>query len=166
MFVDSGETDEAAKYLIGNKVLGYDWNATNDKMVVRLSVNVSKKKNKKLRSGPDLTIEALPILKKTKFTTRLCLGITNSFFDFLGIACPFILRFKLLMKDLILGIHEQRKKGDNEVGWDEEVPEFEKEKWLELIAEAVKSEGIVFPRTTRPSNSIGNPVSYSRPDSP
>ena len=62
------------------------------------------------------------------------------------------------MKDLILGIHEQRKKGDNEVGWDEEVPEFEKEKWLELIAEAVKSEGIVFPRTTRPSNAIGNPV--------
>ena len=59
VFVDSGETDEAAKYLIGNKVLGYDWNATNDKMVVRLSVNVSKKKNKKSRNFREISLTAL-----------------------------------------------------------------------------------------------------------
>ena len=32
--VSSGETDEAVKHIIGNKVLGYSWNATYDSMAV------------------------------------------------------------------------------------------------------------------------------------
>ena len=100
VIVTSGETDEDLKHLIGNKVLGYLWNATTDEMGVNLPVNITKKKNKKLRSGPDLTVETLHLLSEVKLTKRICLGITNGFLDFLGIACPFTVRFKLLMKEL------------------------------------------------------------------
>ena len=158
VILTTGETDEAVKNLVGNKVLGYDWDATSDGMAVRFPVNVTEKKNKKLRSGPNLTIESLPILKEVKLTTRLCLGVTNSFLDFMGIACPFTLRFKLLMKDLILSRHEQKQSESSSKAWDEKISEFEKEKWLELIAEAVKSDSICFPRTTKPADAIGNPL--------
>ena len=158
VILDTGETDEDAKNLIGNKVLGYDWNATNDLMGVRFPVNITEKKTKKLRSGPNLSVESLSILKGTKFTIRMCLGITNSFLDFLGIACPFTLRFKLLMKDLFLARHEQKQAEGKKVAWDEAIAEFEKDKWLDLIAEAVKTESICFPRSTRPANAIGHPM--------
>ena len=98
--VASGETDEEIKNLIGNKVLGYGWDATSDEMDVKLPVNITKKKTKKLRSGPDLTVESLSMLAEVKLSKRTCLGITNGFLDFIGVACPFTLRFKLLMKEL------------------------------------------------------------------
>ena len=128
VILHSGETNEALKNLIGNKVVGYDWNATNDRMGVRFPVNITKKKTSKLRSGPNLTVESLSILKETKLTTRICLGITNSFLDFLGIACPFTLRFKILMKDLFLARHEKNQAEGKKEAWNEAIPDVEKNK--------------------------------------
>ena len=76
VIVTTGETDEEVKHLIGNKVLGYRWEATGDEMAVTLPVNVTKKKNKKLRSGPDLTKETLHLLAGFTLTKRICLGLT------------------------------------------------------------------------------------------
>ena len=51
-------------------------------------------------------------------TKRNLLGLTNSFTrDFLGMAAPFSLRFKLLMRNLY--------EGENAFHWDEEVPNKE-----------------------------------------
>ena len=41
VIVSSGETDEAVKHLIGNKVLGYSWNATADSMAVQFVCFIS-----------------------------------------------------------------------------------------------------------------------------
>ena len=41
--------------------------------------------------------------------------------------------------------------------WDEAIPEVKKEKWIKLIAEAVRAEEIIFPRSSRPKNSVGGP---------
>ena len=38
VFISTGETDESLKELIGNKALGYHWNATNDMMVVTFPI--------------------------------------------------------------------------------------------------------------------------------
>ena len=146
----TGEHEEDLKNLIGNKVLGYPWNATTDKMYVDLPVNISKKKTKKLRSGPALTEEDLSSLAGLKLTKRICLGITNSFLDFLGIACPFTLRYKLLMKELF-------ENKELALSWDDSLSDSVTAKWLELIAETVKSGSICFPRTTRPSTAVGKP---------
>ena len=155
--VTTGETNEEVKNLIGNKVLGYDWNATTDVMAVRFPVNLTKKKNKKLRSGPDLTVESLASLASLKLSKRLCLGVTNGFLDFLGISCPFTLRFKLLMKEMF-------EHKEFSLSWDDSLPESVKEPWLELIAEAVKTGSVCFPRTTRPADAKGNPMVCSFSD--
>ena len=44
--ISTGETDEEAKALIGNKVLGYGWDASEDVMKVEFPVYLSNKKRK------------------------------------------------------------------------------------------------------------------------
>ena len=114
---------------------------------VTFPINVSKKKEKGLREFPDLTADSLSILNKTILTKRICLGLANTFVDFLGLACPFILRFKLLMKELFL----------HGLSWDEPVPEDMKQSWVDLIREAVQTGSMCFPRAARPTNVCGIP---------
>ena len=74
----------------------------------------------------------------------------------LGIACPFLLRFKLLMKD----IFEDKKI----TCWDDEIDEEAKKVWVDLIKEAVFAGYLFFPRCSRPANAIGGPYLVSFPD--
>ena len=94
--VASGDVDEDQKHLIDYKILGHDWKATRDLMGVKLNVYLCNKK-RKTWPKPALTTETLHILSSTSLTNRICLAITNGIFDFIGIACPFTIRFKLLM---------------------------------------------------------------------
>ena len=148
--VSTGDTDEEAKALLGDKVLGYGWNATTDMMKVNFPVYISNKK-KKARMSPPLTLETLELLPKSIFTKRICLGITNGFGDFLGLASPFTIRFKLLMKQLFDG-------GKQQLLWDDEVPGEAREAWVQLIAEAVETSSLCFPRCVRPQDAVGSPV--------
>ena len=150
VMIATGEDDESLKELIGNKALGYHWNATSDIMGVCFPVYLSNKR-KKARSQPPLTKDTFGLLDTTVFTKRICLGITNGFLDFLGIACPFTLKFKLLMRQLF----ETQLK---QLGWEDEIPDELSGAWKELIAEAVKSESIFFPRCARPVGAIGAPL--------
>ena len=147
VLVRSGETDQTKKDMIGDKVLGYGWDSETDMMKVTFPVNVSKKKGKGLRECPDLTVDSLSVLPETVLTKRICLGLANTFVDFLGLACPFVLRFKLLMKELFL----------HGLSWDEPVPEVMKRSWVDLIREAVQTDSLCFPRAARPPNVCGNP---------
>ena len=150
VFISTGETDESLKNLIGNKALGYQWNATTDMMAVTFPIYLTNKR-KKPRTQPALTKDTLELLDSTVFTKRICLGITNGFLDFMGIACPFTLRFKLLMRQLFEPEHKV-------LGWEDKVPGQLLEPWKLLIAEAVNSESICFPRCVRPPTAIGQPL--------
>ena len=151
VLIKTGDTDQSQKDLISDKVLGYGWDSSTDMMKVELPINLSKKKGKKLRTAPDIKDETLHLLETTPLTKRVCLRVTNSFVDFMGLACPFILRFKLLMKELF-------QSGYN---WDEEIQGSKREEWIKLLAEAVKTEAIYFPRAARPENVKGNPTIVS-----
>ena len=88
----SGDTDEEDKNLIGNKVLGYGWDATSDEMSVNIHIYLqNKKKNEKGRSIPPLSVDDLKSIDSSKLTRRICLGIVNGLYDPLGLACPFVL---------------------------------------------------------------------------
>ena len=102
-----------------------------------------------MRSKPDLTVSDISTLSAIKMTKRLLLGVTNSFGDFLGIASPYTIRLKLLMKKL----YEQ----DNPLAWDEDIPSGLRHAWIELISEALTHAVLTFPRSTRPANAIGGP---------
>ena len=148
VIVASGEKDTSAKDLLGNTVLGYHWDATTDLMSVLLPINTSGR-IRKMKPKPDITVETLQLLETTKFTKKICLSITNGFMDFLGIGCPFTLRFKLLMKQIF---------DDKEImTWNDDINDESKQAWIELIKEAVFGQSICFPRTTRPTNAMGGP---------
>ena len=149
-FVSTGDKDEDAKALIGNKVLGYGWDATSDVMEVSFPIYLSNKK-KKARMDTPLSLEAFRLLPKSIITKRICLWITNGFGDFMGISSPFSIRFKLLMKELFDGDKKQ-------LLWDDEVPSDARDAWMHLIAEAVETNSLCFPRSVRPAGAIGLPT--------
>ena len=150
VMVRTGETDEEVKNLIGNKVFGYKWDATTDLMESVFNVFLTNKK-RKARSQPALTADSLDLLESSSLTKRICLGITNGFLDFLGIACPFTLRFKLLMRQFFEEKNVKMK-------WEDKVPDDMVEAWKDLIAEAVKTSSLCFPRCVKPGGAIGAPL--------
>ena len=119
-------------------------------MSVKFNVYLANKKRKP-RSGPPLDIDSISLLEKAEFSKRVCLGICNSNMDFLGISCPFWIRFKLLMRDL----HEGENKN---LKYDDKIPSEMVKGWIELIKEAVFSSSLCFPRRTKPIGALGAPL--------
>ena len=98
VIVSSGEEDEAVKDLIGNKVLGYSWDASKDVMAVKFVMHLNNKRGSKVRSSPALTKDTLGLLESSPITKRIGLGICNGILDFMGLACPFTVRFRMLIR--------------------------------------------------------------------
>ena len=91
-------------------------------MSLQFKMNMSKKK-RGVRTGAYLSIENLDSLRSFRFTKRTLLGLTNSFGDYLGIAQPYTLKFKLRMKDIF--------RLDEPLGWDDEISEIMKTGWID-----------------------------------
>ena len=66
---------------------------------VKFPMNLSQKK-RGVRLEANLCMDDLDMLKARKLSKRMLLGITNGFGDFLGIASPFVIRYKVLMRKL------------------------------------------------------------------
>ena len=149
-FVIEGDGEEGIeeKNLLSNSVFGYYWDPASINMKLIISLNLSKKK-RSVRILPAIVKEDLENLASIKMTKRNLLGVTNSFGDYLGLADPFTIRFKLLMKNLF----DQK----SPLLWDDAVPDVEKQAWVQLISEAVQSGEHVFPRKTRPDRPVGGP---------
>ena len=154
--ISSYETDTEAVDLMGSKVLGYQWNVVNaDQLEVKLPMNISGR-IRKVKPKPDLTIDTLSLLDTAKFTKRVCLSLANGVIDILGLACPFMLRFKLLMKQVF--------EDKNISSWNDIIDDQTKLSWVELIKEAVHIGAICFPRTTRPPTAVAGPEIVSFAD--
>ena len=147
-FVVEGDQTLTDDNLLGNGLFGYIWEAKSGLIHVKLSINMSKKV-RSVRSKPNLTVTDIPNLATMKMSKRLLLGVANSFGDFLGIAAPYCIKLKLLMKKL----YEQ----DLPLSWDDEIPQELRSAWIEVISEALAQSVLTFPRSTRPINAIGGP---------
>ena len=67
VLVSTSEPDDSVKNLIGNTVLGYQWNATTDQMGVKFQVFLCNKR-RKMRTQPALTVETLNLLQSAPLT--------------------------------------------------------------------------------------------------
>ena len=114
-------------------------------------MHLSNKKGKKVRGLPALSMESLDLLTTTPIRRRICLGICNGFLGVMGLACPFTVRIRLLMRNLFEGASRDLKFND-------EIPENLLGPWRELISEAVLSDSLVFPMCARPTGAIGTPL--------
>ena len=125
VIVSSGEEDEAVKDLIGNKVLGYSWDASKDVMAVKFVMHLNNKRGSKVRSSPALTKDTLGVLESSPITKRIGLKICNGILDFMGlsqISCPFTVRFRMLMRELYEGANKELK-------YDDKVPDEVLQSW-------------------------------------
>ena len=147
-FVVEGDMEQSDHNLLNNTVFGYGWNPKTGMMKMPISLNMSKKRRNQ-RTEPNLQVKDLETLESIKMTKRNLLGITNSFGDFLGMAEPFTIRFRLLMKSLF--------EPEKPLLWDDAIDDVAKAAWIKLIAEAVQAGEHIFPRRSRPDKIVGNP---------
>ena len=97
---------------------------------------------------PNLTLRDIEKLKTKPLSKRILLGVVNGFGDFLGMAAPFIIRYKDLMRQLFLL--------EEPLTWDSPIPESFRNDWIELMLETLECGDLYFPRCTRPENAISS----------
>ena len=143
--VRSGETDQEQIEKMGTSVFGYLWDAPEDEMGVKFPVNLSKKK-RSVRSLPDLTVRDIDKLRDVKLSKRILLGFVNGFGDPLGIASPWYMKLKVLMKKL----YELQEA----LSWDDLILVGNRQEWIDVMVEALETGLLKFSRSTRPARAV------------
>ena len=126
------------------KVLGVRWDSNGDEFCFKTQLNFTPK-IKKLRSGPSLTQEQVPALIPPILTKRMVLSQINGIYDPLGLAAPFTVRAKILMRKLWIG-------ESKDLSWDDPIPASLREEWLRFLIELFNMEKVTFRRCVKPGN--------------
>jgi hypothetical protein len=141
----AGDKRSVDSDLMGNKVLGYNYDVELDMLSLHFGMNISKKK-RSIRLEPNLTIQDVEKLRSTSLSKRILLGVTNGFGDFLGIGTPHTIKFKALMRELFLL--------EEPLAWDDLVPDQIRLEWIDLMVETLSAGDLPFHRSTRPDDAI------------
>lgn len=131
------------------KVLGVRWNSSRDEFCFKTQLNFSPK-IRKARSGPNLTQAQVPNLIPAILTKRMVLSQINGIYDPLGLAAPFTIRAKILMRKLWLG-------ESKDLSWDDPIPASLREEWAQFFVELFNMEKVKFKRCVKPRNTVGQP---------
>ena len=146
--VSTMDPDPESAEKLSSKVLGYNFDVNSDMLGVNFIFNPSKKK-KGLKSSPDLTLADMERFQDSSPTRRALLSVVNGVYDPLGMASPYTIKLKLLMKATIA----QQDVSD----WDSPVPSKIIKEWVELIKEGIMMNTLYFPRSTVSRKAIKNP---------
>ena len=92
------------------------------------------KKRKGTKVKPDLTLEDVESFIKTPQTRRSLLSICNAVYDPLGLASPYTIKLKLLMKDTL--------SVDNPGDWDTPVSSKLIKEWSAAIKEGIAQDSL------------------------
>ena len=77
----------------------------------------------------------------------MILSQVNGIYDPLGLATPFVVQAKILLRNLT----------EEQFQWDDPIPETERAKWIKFFADMFRMERISFHRSTKPTNANGKP---------
>ena len=80
----------------------------------------------------------------------MILSQINSMYDPLGLAGPFTVRAKILMRRLWAS--------DEKLDWDDPIPEETKQQWLTFFDDLTEMNNVRFERCMRPPDAVGDPV--------
>lgn len=133
------------------KVLGTKWDMENDDFMLEVKVNISDKK-KGVRVAPNMDLNSLKENFPQELTKRMIWRIVLGQFDPIGLACVFMVRLKLIMRELSDG-------NSSKLGWDDPVPVAIKDKFLTVLGDLSGVSKIRFPRSIKPDIGMeeGNP---------
>ena len=105
------------------KVLGMSWVLQGDYFRLDVRLNFSRKRGK-LRSQSNVSVENFDEKIPSVITKRMLLSQLNSIYDPLGLLSPFIIKGKVLLKQLCVS---------NGFGWDKPIPEQMHLKWVTFL---------------------------------
>ena len=131
-----------------SKVLGVVWSSKKDEFRFIAKVNFSPK-HRKIRTGSDLSKADIPHHIPACMTKRMVLSLVNGIYDPLGLAAPFVVQAKMLLRKL------SREKV---LDWDDPMPEELREEWIRFISQLFEMEEISFQRCTKPNQALGGPT--------
>ena len=137
------------------KVLRMIWEPKKDQFSYKVRINFSAR-CKNIRTGPDLTVKEIVQEIPKQLTKRMILSQVASLYDPLGLAIPFTIWCKLLMRQLIT--LKQERKPDEQLGWDEPIPDVMHAQWVRLFQDMYALKDLKFKQCIKPNDAIGNPT--------
>ena len=131
--------DQEALSKLSDKVLGCLYDLMQDLIGVKFSFNPAKKK-KGAKVKPDLTLQDVDAFIKSPQTRRYLLSISNGVYNPLGLAAPYTIKLKLLMKDTL--------SVENPGDWDSPVSSKLIKEWSSAVKEGISQDSLWFPHST------------------
>ena len=95
--VASKSSDQESISKLSDKVLGYLYDPVEDRLGIKFVFNPAKKR-KGAKVRPDLTLNDVDSFIKTPQSRRSLLAICNAVYNPLGLATPFTIKLKILIK--------------------------------------------------------------------
>ena len=130
-----------------SKVLGVVWNSKFDVLEFKAKLNFSpKRRNQRIEA--DLTASNLLSNIPCILTRRMILSQVNGIYDPIGLAAPFTVRAKIMLRSLTA----------EGMDWDEPVSDKDKNKWVEFFQDLFKMEDVSFSRSIKPDAAVGCPI--------
>ena len=83
-----------------------------------------------------------------KFSKKILLGFVNGFGDPVGIASPWYMKLKVLMKRLY--------QLEDALSWDDPIPPGNRKEWVDVMVEALVTGVLRFPRSTKSVRATGS----------
>ena len=150
---DEDDIQDNEKPLLQNtnsNVLGTRWNISKDTLGYNVNLNFSNDK-KNGTEAPNLTRDHLYLDRCISLTKRMILSQVNGIYDPLGLAIPFTVRAKFLMRKLWRSDYKT-------IGWDDPIPDDVQDEWLQFFREMFEMKDLEFKRCLKPHNSTGKPL--------
>ena len=131
------------------KVLGTGWDTEKDLLYVDCKINFCEKK-KGLKTGPDIEPEKVEELAPNNITRRMVWRVALGQYDVLGLISPFLIRLKLIMRDLSKPDEEVCEKNNSKARWDKPISPELREIFLQIISQLEEAKALRFPRCVVP----------------
>ena len=123
---------------MGNSVLGINWNAISDLISIEME-------------SPTMleTMVSIENINELSLTMRKLLKIINKPHDILGLLTPVTIKAMVAYRDLF--------RIEPALGWDDEIPTKEKQKWVKILRVFHEASSIKLHRSTKPTSAVGDP---------
>ncbi|VDI24027.1 Hypothetical predicted protein [Mytilus galloprovincialis] len=138
------------------KILGMRWDPKQDLFDFKVKINFSPK-YKNVRKGENITKSQIESSVPTSLTPRMVLSQVASVYDPLGLATPYTLAAKVLMRKLCIENNTNDKTLHNS-RWDYAMSAESRLEWMDFFKELFDIEQLKFHRCLKPNNAVGDPM--------
>ena len=153
--IQSNKNDEqvvSESHTTTEKVLGVVWTPRTDEFTFKVQMTLSSPKSKKKRASRRAASNGTNQTSQTStgLTKRKVLSQVNSIYDPLGLASPYTVRAKILMRQLWTS--------ETKFDWDDPISETYAQEWKMFFDDLGEMSKMTTKRCIRPVDVVGQPI--------